>query len=484
MNLQNLRLSDISISCLIRSVLRNLWMVVVAAAIFAMSVSVVMEWTYTPQYKGNMTYAVTTRKTSYSSGNNASAAREVASMLSEMLETDLVRQQICTHDRKLTDFSGAIQASQVTSTNFVVIEVQDSSPERVFLVLQAIQKIAPTLTGYVSDNSVVQVIRNPQVSSAPVNAMDVGRYCKLAALAGAAAMIALICWLSLARETIQTRSAARRHLAAEIIASVHREVNPTLRGRLRKRKKPVQVFSPTTSAAYIDQIRAICTKLEHEATTRGRKIFMITGVSENEGKSTITGNVAAELARQGKRVAVMDCDLRNPSLYEFYGSVYSTQLPLNEMLAMPISRENLLQCMQRHEKLGMYMLLSTTPDRRCAELLSSQTMESLLQQLRVFDYVIVDTPPMGYFADTEVLADRVDATLLVVRQDVTPAPDINDRIDVLRGAQSEFLGVVLNQMTTSFTEGNGYGYGYGYYKYGNRKYGHSSRKSGKKSHKH
>ena len=73
MNLQNLRLSDISISCLIRSVLRNLWMVVVAAAIFAMSVSLALEWIYVPAYNGNMTYAVTTRKTSYATGNNASS---------------------------------------------------------------------------------------------------------------------------------------------------------------------------------------------------------------------------------------------------------------------------------------------------------------------------------------------------------------------------------------------------------------------------
>ena len=130
--------------------------------------------------------------------------------------------------------------------------------------------------------------------------------------------------------------------------------------------------------------------------------------------------------------------------------------------------------MIRHDQLGLYMLFSHAPDRRCTELLTGATMATLLQQLRIFDYVILDTPPMGYFADAEVLMDVVDASVLVVRQDRTPAPDINDAADLLRRARSAFLGVILNDMTSSLTEGrDGYGYGYGY------DYG-SGKKSGRK----
>ena len=118
-------------------------------------------------------------------------------------------------------------------------------------------------------------------------------------------------------------------------------------------------------------------------------------------------------------------------------------------------------------------------------LLSSASMEALLRQLRVFDMVIVDTPPMGYFADTEVLIDNVDATMLVVRQDVTAACDINDAVDTLRAAKSRFLGCILNDMTSSVTEGQNYGYGYGYgsygYGYGYGNYGYGAKSGGKKS---
>ena len=208
--------------------------------------------------------------------------------------------------------------------------------------------------------------------------------------------------------------------------------------------------------------------MEHESVHNGRKIFMVTGVGENEGKSTISGNIAAALTLMGKKVAVLDCDLRNPSLNRFYNKKYRSEVPLNKLLSQPLTGDNLLKCMVRHDQLGLYMLLSLTPDERCTELLTSSTMSQLLRQLRVFDFVILDTPPMGYFTDTEALLDNVDASM--VRQDRTPAADINDACDLLRSAKSHFMGVILNDMTISLTEGNrsghgpsyGYGYGYGY----------------------
>ena len=93
-------------------------------------------------------------------------------------------------------------------------------------------------------------------------------------------------------------------------------------------------------------------------------------------------------------------------------------------------------------------------------------MDALLKQLRVFDVVLLDTPPMGYFVDTEVLAEKADASMLVVRQDCTPAADINDAIDTLKACNARFLGCILNDITFSLTEGYG-GYGYGYNNYYN-----------------
>ena len=487
---RSFHLSDISLTCLIRAVIRDFWTVIAAALILAMSTSLFLSWFHQPVYQGTMTYAVTARRTSYTSGSNSAAASEAASLMSDLLMTDMSRQSIRSFDPALSDFSGSISASVVGSTNFVVVTVRGNSPEQVFLALQAVQKTAPTLLKYISGSSVVQIIRNPAVGSGPVNAVNTRRSCLLAAILGAGAMVALICWFSIARETIQTRSGARRMLASPIIGSIHQERYRTWRQRMKKTDKPLHVFAPTTSFGYTEQINTVCTRLIHESTTRGSKIFLIAGVGENEGKSTVAGNVAAALALMGKKVALLDCDLRNPSLNRFFDKQYTAPMPLNELLAQPYSRENLLQCMVPHEQLGLYMLFPINADSRSSELLSGDTMVMLIQQLRVFDYVIIDTPPMGMFPDAEILADRVDASMLVVRQDYTAACDINDAIDTLNASKSSFMGCILNDMMSTLRSQYGYGskygkgskYGYaGKYAYQNNdrsERGHKSRPDG------
>ena len=468
-------LADYSLNCLIRSLLKDLWMIVAAALIFSMSASLYLEHTHTDLYRASVTYSVTARRTSYTSSNNLTAAKEAAAVLAEMLESRVVLDTLRA-DADLETFDGSIDATQVPETNFIVITVTDDSPESAFLAVKSLTEIFPTFTAYLS-GSVVQIIRNPSVTPAPNNQINVSSSARLAALLGGAAMGALLVFLFVMRDTVQTRTGARHQLDAQIVATVCREQR---RSWFRKKaSKPIHVFAPSTSFNYTEQINAICTRLEQESASEGAKVILVTGTGENEGKSTIAANVAAALALMDKKVALVDCDLRNPSLNRFFGGIYSAALPLNKLLATAITRDNLLQCMQRHEKLGLFMLFPSGPDKRCAELLSGEKMDLLLRQLRIFDYVILDTPPMGYFADAEALAEKVDASLLVVRQDHTAAADINDSIDILRASGSTFLGCVLNDMTASVTEGYG-GYGYGQHRYG---YGESSSR-GKSSRKH
>ena len=469
MNNQNIKFEHISTYCLIRTLIRHLWMIVAAGLIFAMSTSLYLTWIHAPQYRADMTYAVMSRVSS-GTDSSASATKEVTATLTQLLTSNMVQYRVRSYSDALSDFNGSISASQVGQTNRIVVKCTDDSPEAAFLAVCAIEELFPTVVSYVSHNCAVQVIRNPAVSGTPINMVNSGRLILTASLLGAAAMAALLCWISITRGTIQTRSGARHLLDAPIIATIGRvRKKRTLKEHLRPGSTPLQVFSPTTNFAYTEQINTICAQMELEAVNHNSKIFIVTGVGENEGKSTVAGNIASALAMMGKKVALVDCDLRNPSLSRFFDGKYVSSVPLNKLLSQPFSRDQLLSCMLRHNHFDLYMLFSQVPDRRCTELLTSHTMATLLLQLRVFDYVILDTPPMGYFADTEALLDSVDASMLVVRQDRTPACDINDAIDLLRSSNSRFIGCILNDMTGSLTEGGGYGYGYGY---GYGRYGH------------
>lgn len=459
--------ANISPICLLRTLCQNLWMIIATGIIFSIIVSLALTWLHSPKYTARMTYSVNSKTTSSISSGNLTSTREVAAMLTELLQTELIVDGIRESDPRLASFDGVITAWQVGDSNFIVVSATASTPESAFLALQALIDVFPTVADYISTRSVLNIIRNPAVSSIPSNQLNSTQLTRMAGFLGAALMIFTLCYLSIRAETIQTRTGARRMLDAPIIASIcHERKNRTLKTFLKRSTKQVQVFSPATSFAYTEQIGAVCSQLEHEAAVRNRKVFLITGVGESEGKSTVAGNVAAALALKGHKVALMDCDLRKPAQNQFFSNQYNSPLPLNRMLARPYSRDNLLQCMVPHEQLGLYMLFGTSTDARSTELLSGSTMATVIQQLRVFDYVIIDTPPMGMFPDAEILADQVDGTMLVVRQDYTIACDVNDAIDRLRSSKSTFLGCVLNDMLLPFHRGAGYGYGH---KYGNAK---------------
>ena len=474
-------LTHLSVPCLVRMLLRNLWVIISTALVFALAVNLCATWFYVPQYQATMTYAVNARTSSYTSAGNITSTREVASVLTELLGTDVMHDAIKKHDTRLQNFYGTLRATQVSNSNFIVVTATANEPEIAFLSLQALIEVFPNMADFISSRNVLVVMRNPSVSASPANQMNVRRLTVLGACAGIVLMIVLLCFMTIRSETIQTRTGARELIDAPILASIcHERKNRTLKTMIKRSHRQVHVYAPTTSFAYTEQISAVCTHLEHETNANGHKVFMISGVGENEGKSTVAANVAASLALKGHKVALVDCDLRKPSMNKFFDKVYTSPLPLNKMLAMPYSPDNVRQCMVLNEPLNLYMLFPVNADVRSTELLSGPCMVPLLQQLKIFDFVIVDTPPMGMFPDAEILADMVDASLLVVRQDYTAACDINDAIDALNDSGSTFLGCVLNDMRIPAYSQYGYGarYGYGYggkYGYGRRYgYGHHS----------
>ena len=475
---KSMHISYVSLLCLIRGLVRHLWMIIAAALVCSMTVSLIMAWFHTPLYKATMTYAVNAKTTSYISSGNLTSTREVASVLSELLGTDLIDDEIRAADPRLTNFNGTISAAQVGDSNFIIVSATATTPEDAFLALSALVDVFPKVADFISTRNVLNVMQNPSVSSVPSNQLDSTKIARTAALLGAFLMAALICYFSFTSETIQTRTGARQMLDAPIIATIcHEQKNRTLKTLLQQANKEVHVLSPTTSFAYTEQISTICSHLEHESTARGRKVFLISGVGENEGKSTVAGNVAAALALKGHHVAVVDCDLRKPALNRFFAGQYNSPLPLNKLLAQPYSRDNLLQCMVPHSELSMYMLFPVNSDTKSSELLSGSTMASVIQQLRVFDFVIVDSPPMGMFPDAEIVADLVDGSMLVVRQDYTAACDVNDAVDTLKKYKGAFLGVILNDMMSLNNSRYGYGgkYGYGTHLTHEEKFGHKHR---------
>lgn len=245
----------------------------------------------------------------------------------------------------------------------------------------------------------------------------------------------------------------------------------------KRLRRNLNISSPAISFAFTESIHRIAEKFQHEHA-KGRRVFLFSSVSAAEGKSTLAANTAISLASRGVSVLFIDLDLRRPVQSEMLGLSVKQKNELGTLLTESAAPEKILSAAVTDPATGLHSLLSTKSYTDVIELLASDQLAKVVALARErYDYVIIDSPPLGFFSDSELLSDLSDASVLVVRQDTVPAPEINDAIDALRAGKAEFLGCILNDMAHLAAWSSGYGYGYGkkYDKYG---YGqHSARKT-------
>jgi capsular exopolysaccharide synthesis family protein len=189
-----------------------------------------------------------------------------------------------------------------------------------------------------------------------------------------------------------------------------------------------------------EQYRTLRTNLMALSPSQPLKVFVVTSSVPNEGKSVTSVNLAAMLAEEvGKRVVVVDADMRKPSLHKLLG--IDNQRGLADYLAGGTMLEMVVQ---RSFLSNLWILPSGRIPPNPSELLGGKRMDDLVARLRRdYDYVIVDTPPVVSTTDAGVLSPRVDGTVLVVRMERTPREVARHAVELLKKARANLVGTVL-----------------------------------------
>lgn len=466
----------LNLNTMLRDVWKHLWMIVLVAASAVMLTSVASETIYRPEYTSSVTMAVTSK-----SGSNAvsdlNTTRQMASAFQGVLESDLMEETIAAAMGE-TELPAQLESSIIEGTNLLTISATADSARTAFLTIQAVMENYNTVSNEVLSGAVFTVIREPQIARAPSNTMTLRSRLILAAALGALLMLAIILLMSYLRDTVKREEEVKEKLETHLIAAVPHEKRPG--GKRRKQKHSFLITDTVISFAFEESIRQIRTRLEYAAKHNGAKIFLISSFGENEGKSTVSANSALSLAEKGYRVLLIDADFRKPAQYKILEREVEEENCLGEYLRGNCSADAILQT---DEQTKLYEMFGKNYYSDSAELLGSARMKKLLQVSREkMDFILIDSPPMSALSDTEVLADLVDATLLVVREDTAAVPDLNEVIMTLNESKSRLLGCVYNDRRASLLTrlpiygkyADSYGY-HGYYgKYG--KSGRSSRK--------
>jgi non-specific protein-tyrosine kinase len=226
-----------------------------------------------------------------------------------------------------------------------------------------------------------------------------------------------------------------------------------------------------------EAFRMLRTNLDFVNLERGARTILVTSSIEEEGKSTTAANLAIAAARAGKRVVLVDLDLRRPYLHRFFAveaspgatDVALGNIALDEAL-IPVAipdqpRNRRRRDTDRSVKAIMHVLPAGSPTTDASDVIGSRALGDMLDRLsELADIVLVDAPPILRVGDAMTLSARVDAMLLVARLNVVRRPMLSELERLLGSARADVIGYVA----TGAEEDEGYRYAEGYAHYGSR----------------
>jgi len=223
--------------------------------------------------------------------------------------------------------------------------------------------------------------------------------------------------------------------------------------------KPITVDLPRSPIS--ESFRSLRTNIQYTSPDHPLRSILVTSPTPQEGKTTVVINTAVVLAQGGKKVTLIDADMRRPKVHRRLG--LTNRLGLSNMFVR--SLDALDEGVQRSKVEGLSVVSSGGIPPNPSELLSSQRMRQIISKLgENSDYVVIDTPPVLSVTDAVALATMVDGVLLVARPGQTRLGAIKQALEQLRRVNANLLGVVLNDVDPRNAR-YGYYYRQYYYKY-------------------
>ena len=190
--------------------------------------------------------------------------------------------------------------------------------------------------------------------------------------------------------------------------------------------------------------RKLRTNIQYSSIDKEIKSIVVTSACPMEGKSTVSGNLALSFAQNGKKVIIVDCDLRKPSIHRKFN--ISNLCGLSEVM---IGKEPLDNAIQKY-KSNLHILPSGKIPPNPSEMINSTTMSNLLEELKEeYDIVIIDSSPLEAVTDGQILSTKVDGTILVLKAGKSKIESVKEAKNLLNKVGANIIGLVINQVNNS-----------------------------------
>ena len=303
--------------------------------------------------------------------------------------------------------------------------------------------------GFISDYSILRPAEVPHVPLSPNKALI--RIMGL--LSGLIIGIAFVTIRYLLNHNVLSVSEVERYCVAGVMGVIPKYNKPMDVSQLVVNKSPKSLIS--------ESFRSIRTNIDFLSATPGPKVIAVTSTVSSEGKTFISVNIAGILAVGGKRVVILDFDLRKPKLHKAFAAENSKGLT-----TVYIGKNNVEDCIQHSEWENLDFITSGPIPPNPAEFIMSKKTGEILEYLKTkYDIIVIDTPPVGMVTDAIELIRKADFPIYVIRADYSSRNFLNTINHFVTEMKITKLSVVMNDMgegASGYSYNYGYSYGYGY----------------------
>ena len=435
------------------------WPTIVVFTLISIALSALLTVRATPEYASSAQLFVSTpqsdsnqayqgglfsqqRATSYA---RLLAGKEISKRVIDSLDLTMTPKELSSH----------VSASVIPETVILEATVRDSDPEQARLLAEELSRqfvsyIAELETPEGEDIAPIKVAVVDS-ASAPTTAVSPKPFLNLILGALFGAIIGLLAAISreLIDNSVKSPDDLQRIIKTPVLGTIpfDKDVpeNPLITS--------LGTHHPRTEAT-----RVLRTNLQFVEIDRDNQVIVITSSVPGEGKSTIVTNLAIALSQAGRRVALIEGDLRRPRISEYLGVEGSVGLT-----TVLIGRVELEDALQPAVTAGLDVLTSGALPPNPAEILQTKAMGDLLGYLRErYDIVLVDAPPLLPVTDGALLAAAADGVILIIRHGRTTHDQVRNAVERVESVGGKLLGAVLNMTPAKGGGSYGYGYGYGY----------------------
>ncbi len=484
--------TTIDLQRLVGAVVDKLWLVALVAVLCALITFLGTFYLVSPKYTASSMFYVNNGDfslggTSFSiSSADISASRNLARTYIVVLKTRETLVDVIDYagvDRTYAEVAGMISAASVNNTEIFEIQVTSDDPQEATKIAHAIEEILPSRIKKIIEGSSAKVVDTAIVPAAP-SSPSYSNNAIIGFLVGAIATIVLLSLRELFDIAIHTEEDINGISPYPVLVSVPDMLAPSKGGyyyygygskrRQESSKTPKDddraIIGSKISFVASEAYKRLRTKLQFSfADEQDSRVIGISSAMSGEGKSISSVNLAFSLSQLGKKVVLVDCDMRRPSLM---AKLHIEKAPgLSGYLSGQTSFVELIQdCGLEGEEDAFKVIVSGRNPPNPIELLSSHRMQELVGFLREkFDFIILDLPPVGEVSDALAVAEQTDGFLLVVRQHYCNRMALSDTLRQFSFVNAKILGVIFN--CTNETS-NKYGYRKGYYKRYYKRYYH------------